>query len=59
MFFLRHPQPVRPRKAVAEQIVSSQRSAPIDTSRIIVEYAPTATPEIVNPVATTDVSKEE
>ncbi|MFZ6688228.1 hypothetical protein ACO0K0_10810 [Undibacterium sp. SXout11W] len=58
MFFLRHPQPVRPRKAVAEQIVSSERSVPIDTSRIIVEHAPIEAPSIVIPVVFIDVSKK-
>ncbi|MBC3863029.1 hypothetical protein H8K32_13035 [Undibacterium jejuense] len=58
MFFLRHPQPVRPRKAVAEQIVSSERSAPIDTSRIIVERSLIQMPVMVNPVVNTDVHKE-
>ena len=36
MFNLCHPKPVWPRKAVAEQIVSSKTTAAIDTSRIIV-----------------------
>lgn len=36
MFFLRHPQPVRPRKAVPELQVSS-RSQAIDTKTIVVE----------------------
>jgi len=58
MFFLRHPQPVRPRKAVAEQIVATERSVPIDTSRIIVEHSLILPQVIVNPVVNTDVSKE-
>lgn len=37
MFFLRHPQPVRPRKAVPELQVSSQ-SQVADTKTIVVEY---------------------
>ncbi|MFZ6770309.1 hypothetical protein ACO0LM_24915 [Undibacterium sp. Di26W] len=36
MFFLHHPQPVRPRKAVPELQVSSQRQA-VDTRTIVVE----------------------
>lgn len=36
MFFLHHPQPVRPRKAVPELRVSSQSQA-IDTRTIVVE----------------------
>ena len=37
MFFLHHPQPVRPRKAVPEQQVSSQQFVQVDTRTIIVE----------------------
>ncbi|MFZ6657470.1 hypothetical protein [Undibacterium sp. TJN19] len=37
MFFLHHPQPVRPRKAVPELQVSAQRFAQIDTKTIVVE----------------------
>lgn len=38
MFFLRHPQPVRPRKAVPELQVSSQ-SQVADTKTIVVEHS--------------------
>ncbi|MBC3918246.1 hypothetical protein H8L32_12215 [Undibacterium sp. CY18W] len=38
MFFLHHPQPVRPRKAVPELQVSSQSQA-IDTKTIVVEHS--------------------
>ncbi|MFZ6642216.1 hypothetical protein ACO0LL_21015 [Undibacterium sp. TC4M20W] len=38
MFFLRHPQPVRPRKAVPELQVSSQTQV-ADTSTIVVEHS--------------------
>ena len=37
MFFLHHPQPVRPRKAVPEQQVSLQSQADFDSKTIIVE----------------------
>lgn len=38
MFFLRHPQPVRPRKAVPELQVSSQNQV-TDTKTIVVEHS--------------------
>lgn len=38
MFFLRHPQPVRPRKAVPELQVSSQTQVAY-TSTIVVEHS--------------------
>ncbi|BBB59739.1 hypothetical protein UNDKW_1466 [Undibacterium sp. KW1] len=38
MFFLHHPQPVRPRKAVPELQVSSQTQV-ADTSTIVVEHS--------------------
>ncbi|MFZ6873436.1 hypothetical protein ACO0LF_15380 [Undibacterium sp. Di27W] len=38
MFFLRHPQPVRPRKAVPELQVSSQSQA-TDTRTIVVAHS--------------------
>lgn len=38
MFFLRHPQPVRPRKAVPELQVSSQTQV-TDTRTIVVEHS--------------------
>lgn len=38
MFFLRHPQPVRPRKAVPELQVSSQTQV-ADTRTIVVEHS--------------------
>ncbi len=37
MFFPNHPKPVRPRKAVPEQQVSSQQFAQVDTKTIVVE----------------------
>ena len=37
MFWLHHPQPVRPRKAVAEQMVARTAVAPISTTLIVVE----------------------
>jgi hypothetical protein len=39
MFFLHHPQPVRPRKAVPELQVSTQRFTQIDTKTIVVEQS--------------------
>lgn len=39
MFFLIHPKPVRPRKAVPEQQVSSRHYTQIDTKTIIVEHS--------------------
>ncbi|MFZ6713173.1 hypothetical protein [Undibacterium sp. TC9W] len=38
MFFLRHPQPVRPRKAVPELQVSRQTQV-ADTRTIVVEHS--------------------
>ncbi|PXX43311.1 hypothetical protein [Undibacterium pigrum] len=38
MFFLHHPQPVRPRKAVPELQVSSQSKA-ANTETIVVEHS--------------------
>lgn len=38
MFFLHHPQPVRPRKAVPELQVSSQSQA-TNTETIVVEHS--------------------
>ncbi|MCU6435620.1 hypothetical protein LPB67_17715 [Undibacterium sp. Jales W-56] len=40
MFWLHHPQPVRPRKAVAEQTVKSQAPAPVNTHLIVIEKIP-------------------
>lgn len=39
MFWLHHPQPVRPRKAVAELTVSRYAASPMNTSLIIVDGA--------------------
>ena len=40
MFWLHHPQPVRPRKAVAELTVARHSASPMSTSVIIVDAAP-------------------
>lgn len=42
MFWLHHPQPVRPRKAVAEQTVKSQVLVPMDKNVIVIEKIPAA-----------------
>ena len=40
MFCLHHPQPVRPRKAVAEQMVATKMLVPVSTTVIIIDHYP-------------------
>lgn len=40
MFWLHHPQPVRPRKAVAEQMVVQKAVAPMSTTVIVIDSHP-------------------
>lgn len=39
MFWIKHPQPVRPRKAVAEQMVAFSAATPINTQLIVVDQS--------------------
>ena len=43
MFCLHHPQPVRPRKAVAEQMVATKMLVPVSTTVIIIDHYPLQT----------------
>lgn len=43
MFWLHHPQPVRPRKAVAEQMVATKMLVPMSTAVIIIDSHPVQT----------------
>lgn len=44
MFWPHHPQPVTPRKAVAELTVYRTASAPLNTTTIIIEAVPPSQP---------------